>query len=132
MVDLMLIKRIAINLVLLVAIAFSIWFGTLWIATSVLAGPHGRWYEALPFYLIVIGLPLVIGGIVQQGVLLILPRGWSNRQMRVAALVSTVAIPLVFLLFRPEPEFLFSLNFLPLLAGVFIYGAIMRPPRRAA
>jgi hypothetical protein len=109
-------------------VAFPIWFVITWVLATVLRGHQGNWYEAILFYLPVVGMPLVAGGLLQQLVLLTLPTDRVIRGRRTLAVISAlVIVPTVFLLFRSDPGMLLSPGVsVPLGIALLGYGLLMR------
>lgn len=124
-------KRAAWNLVLLLLVVFPIWIilmGAYVVATD---GPQGGHYlQAVLFYFLVMAIPLMMGGVAQQLVLLSLPRHWPENQRRASVIaVGLLTIPAAFLLVRSEPGLVLSAPVLgTLLIALLVYGFAVKLP----
>ena len=125
-------KRALGNICLVFVIVFPIWFAGLWLTATVLKGPQGRWWEAFGFYFLIMAPPLLVGGAIQQIILRLFPSGWPPSKKRIAAIISTLVIPLAFLLFKTDPGMLLSVGMaVPMTIALVAYGAVVRLPEAA-
>lgn len=123
-------KRALSNILLLFLVAFPIWFAGLWLTATARMGPQGHWWEAVGFYFLIMAPPLLLGGVIQQVVVRwLVPASWSSGRRRAAAMVSTLTVPLAFLLFRTDPGLLLSAGMVvPMAIALLAYGVVMRLP----
>lgn len=120
------VKRTISNFCLLLLIVFPIWFFALGVSSYFTlrrwprdwpGGPGGLLYIFLNM-----GLPLLIGGVVQQLLLLGIPQSWSATRRRIAAIVSTAVIL--------PASWTFG-GVWALVPGLLLYALVLRLPRKA-
>lgn len=120
------IKRMLVNLGLVLLIVFPLWYATLWLIARVGEGPQegNQWLEAGMFYFAVLAPQLLAGGLVQQLVLFGVPASWPPAQQRTAAVLSTAIIFGILIVFGGSPRFV-----APMIVGLLVYGLVLRVPR---
>jgi hypothetical protein len=121
------------NVLLVLALAYPIWFAVTWLGIGLEDGPQAQWYAAFAYYLLVLAVPLVVGSMAHQMVLAAIPSEWTRVQRRSFA-IGTSCIVLVALWALGTPAaILFSHGFfLPMCAGLIVYGIGIRLPVRSS
>jgi hypothetical protein len=90
------IRRIAVNLVILAIVVLPLWFVLFWLWTGFSDGFGGNdLWGTFSFNYVVLVLPLLFGGLVQQIALFAVDRLIPRAQGRLIALLTQVTIPLV-------------------------------------
>lgn len=119
------------NLALLALIALPLFFLLAWIGDLIRGADWSRdsgyaLGTVALFYLVSI-VWVLLGGLVHQLVLIILPRTWSARWRRLVAVASTPIIPAVLLLFGGAVWAVPSYS-LPALISMVVYALLIRLP----
>lgn len=126
-------RRIALNVILAVVLFLPVWLLLQWLVATVVVGSDAStyWPSMLALYFVRLGPLLVVASLVQQVVLLAMPRTWSVKQQRVAIILSGLLIPIVLILFaRGEPGLLIAPHILgSLIVALLVYGTVVIPPR---
>jgi hypothetical protein len=128
-------KLVFFNLLLLLLGMLPLVFLLIWIGNLML----GRYEDvnvvnaiASGFtYAVVYFLPVLVGGLAHQVLLAALPRSWSLRARRGAAVVLTIVVPVVLLLFG-QPVDVLGWFAVPVGVALLAYGLLMRLPRTPA
>lgn len=123
------------NLALLALIASPIFFLLAWIRDLI----HGvDWSQDLGYALGTVGffylvsiVWVLLGGLVHQLLLIVLPSTWPPRQRRIVAVASTPIIPLVLILFG-GPVWTVSSYWLPAVISLVVYAMLIRLPESSA
>lgn len=120
---------VAWNAFLSLVVVYPIWFGLWWSWASALKGSQGIWYEAVPYYLLIFSGPLLVGSLIHQLGLRLVPESWSNRRRRLVAMVTSAAlVPVVIVALSDVRGFFSSGEFIPWSTGALVYGLLMRLP----
>ncbi len=116
------VRRMAVNLALLVGIVFPIWLLTGGVLAYFSAGTQGTrdWFGGVLYFFVLMAPRLLIAGVGQQILLLILPQKWSPAWRRIFAVLSAaVAYPWAALVGEA----------VGLIPGLMVYGLVLRLPR---
>lgn len=125
-------KSLILNLLLLVFGAVPLVFFLVWLGNLLL----GR-YEQLSLgfaassgylYTVIYFLPVLVGGLIHQALVAALPPGWTAWKRRIAAVLLTVVIPVVLILFG-QPIDVLGWFAIPITIALIAYGLLMRLPR---
>ena len=125
-----------LNLALVLLVLLPLWMVLQYAVATWLTHPSADHYAlsgALAIY-IILAPQLIVGGVLQNLVLLAIPSGWSSVSQRLAAIVSGVLLPLTIIVFEGG-----RLGFLAdpytvgtLTVALLVYGFLVRiPPDRA-
>jgi len=96
--------RAFFNVLLAPLLLFPVWYLTMWVlALRVGAGSLEYWLAPASFYFLILGPQFVAGALLQQSLLLALTtQSWPRVSWRLVAVVSTIAIPFLLVVFGGE------------------------------
>jgi hypothetical protein len=116
------VRRMVVNLALLVGIVFPIWLLTVGVLAYFSAGLQGMrdWFSSGLYFLFLMAPRLLIAGMGQQILLLFLPPTWPPAWRRVLAVFSTVVV---------YPWAALVGEAVGLIPGLIVYGLVLRLPR---
>jgi hypothetical protein len=122
--------RIAVNLSVLAFVVLPLWFLFFWIWTGISDGFGGNdVWGTFSYNYVILLLPLLLGGVVQQLVLIVAARVLSERRMRLAAVATLVLIPLTMSLVSvPLSVFVQPPIAVCTVAALVVYAYLMRLP----
>ena len=117
--------RAFFNVLLAPLLLFPVWYLTMWVlAVRVGAGSLEYWLEPASFYFLLLGPQFVAGALLQQSLLLALPtQGWPRVSWRLVAVVSTIAIPFLLVVFGGELRLQATL-----VPALLMYGVVIVDP----
>jgi hypothetical protein len=124
-------KRLLWNLLLLAAGVVPAWIILMGVLALLIDGAQGGdLHLAALFYFIVLIIPVLLGGMVHQLLLLAIPRHWpALRKRLIGVAISGITIPSALLLTGTDPQLLAApLVWVPLVAVLLAYGWILRLP----
>lgn len=122
-------RRAGLNVLLAAVLLFPLWYLTMWLlATREGPQPSDAWLGAADFYLLLLVPQFVVGAVVQQGLLLVLPLiSWPRWLRRLVAIASTATIPFVLVAFGGDPGLQ-----LTLIPALLLYGSVIVIPQGAS
>jgi hypothetical protein len=130
MTDLVIVKRAALNVLVIFGTVLPVWIFSILLLARVRDGPQDHVAAGFAFYALTVIVPLLVGGIAQQALLLVIPSSWIAKRQRAWAIGTTLTIPIALLLVGSDSRVLFSPPvFIPLLLGMLLYGSLIRLPR---
>jgi hypothetical protein len=119
-----------LNVAILLFVAFPLWYLGRWRLATLWYGPQGGTvWGGLVFNLVSVSGPLIVGGVLQQGVLTLVPHDCPAWQRRGLCVMSTTIVLAVVTVFQYDVKSLFeTFNLLPMAGSLILYGLVCRMP----